>query len=63
MWECTECQLENDLDPDAEEGQIIGCVECSAEFEILAFEPLELKQLDIAGSDEGSDSEGGWDDD
>jgi DNA-directed RNA polymerase subunit RPC12/RpoP len=62
MWKCSDCEVENDLDPEAEEGQIIECMECSAEFEILGFKPLGLKQLDIASSDEGAETGGGWDD-
>ena len=47
MWECSECDLENELDPDAEEGQIVICAECDAEFEITSFDPLDLRLLDM----------------
>jgi DNA-directed RNA polymerase subunit RPC12/RpoP len=53
MWECMECSEENDLDPDAEEGQIIECIECGSEFEILKAEPLSLARLSISGDDDG----------
>ncbi|MHC5209486.1 MAG: hypothetical protein ACYTG2_02065 [Planctomycetota bacterium] len=48
-----ECSEENDLDPDAEEGQIIECIECGSEFEILKAEPLSLARLSISGDDDG----------
>jgi len=58
MWECTECDLENELDPDAEEGQIIICAECDAEYEIGSFDPLELRLLDTPLAVDGdADSE------
>ena len=63
MWECEECQTEQDLDPDAEEGQIIECEECGAEFEIIELETLELRQLDIAESESSDDDEWGGDGD
>lgn len=63
MWECEECQTEQDLDPDAEEGQIIECEECGAEFEVIELEPLELRQLDIAESESSDDDEWGGDGD
>ena len=64
MWECSECDVENDLDPDAEEGQILICMECDAEFEILTLEPLELELLELVGDDDDdgeSFSNPGWD--
>lgn len=51
-WECAECQVDNDLDDDPEEGQIVECAECGAEFEIVAVEPLEMVALDIPESDD-----------
>ena len=58
MWECMECSEENELDPDAEEGQIVECGECGTEFEIVRTEPLALQPLSSSeGDDEGSDWE------
>ncbi|MHC4845708.1 MAG: hypothetical protein ACYTCU_06065 [Planctomycetota bacterium] len=45
MWECPDCSQENDLDPDAEEGQIVECLECGLEQEVVNLDPLELKVL------------------
>lgn len=55
MWECTECSVENDLDPDAEEGQVLICMECDAEFEITSLEPLEMELLELVDDDNDGD--------
>jgi lysine biosynthesis protein LysW len=59
MRECMECSEENDLDPDAEEGQIIECSECGSEFEIVRADPLSLAPLSASGDDDG---DADWDD-
>jgi alpha-aminoadipate/glutamate carrier protein LysW len=46
MTSCPEC--ENDLDIDveeAEEGDVVACVECGTEYEIVGVEPLELSKV------------------
>lgn len=62
MWECPECSIENDLDPDAEEGQILICLECTAEFEISSLDPLEIERLELV-EDDDEVTEPDWDDD
>ena len=57
-WECSDCSEENDLDPDAEEGQIVECVECGSEYEITRVEPLALSA--ISSSDDADESDD-WD--
>ncbi|HVQ24775.1 MAG TPA: hypothetical protein VMV01_06350 [Planctomycetota bacterium] len=59
MWECKECSEENELDPDAEEGQIVECIECGTEFEIVKTEPLSLQPL---SSSDGDDESSDWED-
>lgn len=59
MWECSECNVENELDPEAEEAQILTCVECGAEYEIVSLDPLDLELLDLA-SGEGEEDEADW---
>lgn len=56
-WECQECSEENELDPDAEEGQIVECTECGTEFEIVRTRPIALSPLG-SGDDDGGD--GDW---
>lgn len=67
MWECEVCGTEQELDANAEEGQIVECEECSAEYEIMNLDPLELTQLDIADTDDddssGDDDDEDWGDD
>jgi alpha-aminoadipate carrier protein LysW len=57
-WECSECEEENELDPDAEEGQVVECQECGTEFEIVRTRPISLTPLSGGGDDdEGGDWE------
>jgi alpha-aminoadipate/glutamate carrier protein LysW len=47
---CPECETALDVDTeDVEEGDVIACVECGTEFEVVATEPLELSQVDDEG--------------
>jgi alpha-aminoadipate carrier protein LysW len=46
MPSCPEC--ENDLDvelDEVEEGDVITCDECGAEYEVVGVEPLELTRV------------------
>ena len=64
MWECTECEVENDRDPEAEEGQVVTCVECGAEFEVVDVDSYELKLLDVGlvvEADPEDDPDDEWD--
>lgn len=55
MAVCQECDTPLDFDvEDAEEGDVITCAECGAEYEIVATEPLELSRLE---SDEIDDED------
>jgi alpha-aminoadipate carrier protein LysW len=52
---CPECETALDIDTEeVEEGDVIACVECGTEFEVVATEPLEISQVD----DEGYEDEG-----
>lgn len=56
MAVCQECDTPLDFDvEDAEEGDIVTCAECGAEYEIVATEPLELSRLEGDGLDEEED--------
>lgn len=59
-WECGDCGEDNDLDPDAEEGQIVECCECGAEFEITRVEPLALEAIGAGDDDDATDDD--WED-
>jgi alpha-aminoadipate carrier protein LysW len=47
---CTECETVLDFDADeVDEGEVIVCDECGAEFEIVGTDPLELSKVDNEG--------------
>jgi alpha-aminoadipate carrier protein LysW len=50
MAVCSECEsvLDFDID-DIDEGDVISCDECGAEYEVVATEPLELSKVDDEG--------------
>jgi alpha-aminoadipate/glutamate carrier protein LysW len=56
---CSECESVLDFDADeVDEGDVIVCDECGAEFEVVATEPLELSKVDEEGyEDEDEEAE------
>jgi len=47
---CPECETDLDVDPeDVDEGEIVSCVECGTDFEVVTTNPLELK---LVGDDD-----------
>ena len=47
---CSECESVLDIDVDGvDEGDVVTCDECGAEFEIVATEPLEINKVDTEG--------------
>lgn len=47
MPNCPECETPLDFTEDeVDEGDIVACDECGAEFEIVATEPLELAHIE-----------------
>ena len=56
---CPECDTPFDVDADEiDEGQILLCEECGAEYEVVGTDPLELSKMDSEGY-EDEDSEFG----
>jgi alpha-aminoadipate carrier protein LysW len=50
MAVCSECESVLDFDIDEiDEGDVISCDECGAEYEVVATEPLELSKVDNEG--------------
>jgi len=50
MAVCSECESVLDFDvDDIDEGDVISCDECGAEYEVVATEPLELSKVDNEG--------------
>ena len=47
MPSCPECDNVLDIEVDeVEEGDVVACEECGAEFEVVGVEPLELARVD-----------------
>jgi len=47
MAVCSECESVLDFDvEEIDEGDVISCDECGAEYEVVATEPLELSKVD-----------------
>jgi alpha-aminoadipate/glutamate carrier protein LysW len=47
---CSECENVLDIDVDeVDEGEVVVCDECGAEFEVVGTEPLELSKVDNEG--------------
>ena len=53
---CPECESALDFDEEeVEEGDVIVCDECGAEFEVVATEPLELSRKDEEGYEDNDE--------
>lgn len=47
MHNCPECDTELNINvEEVEEGDVVTCEECGAEYEIVAIDPVELSRLD-----------------
>jgi len=58
MAVCPACEAELDLDEnEAEEGSVISCIDCGADFEIVTPRPLELKLVGADDDDEDDDED------
>lgn len=61
MPSCPECENELDIEVDElDEGDVVACEECGAEFEVVGVDPLELSRVD---DDEDEDDEEYYDED
>lgn len=55
---CPECDNDLDLDvEEVEEGDVVSCVECGTDFEVVAADPLELAPVAEADDDEDDEDE------
>ena len=46
MPSCPECENDLDIEMDeVEEGDVVACDECGAEYEVVGVEPLELTRV------------------
>jgi alpha-aminoadipate carrier protein LysW len=55
---CPECENDLDIEEDeVDEGEIVSCVECGTDFEVVAVDPLELSRIESEEDEEGEDEE------
>ncbi len=51
---CQECEADLDIEPgDVDEGEIVSCPECGADYEVVTSNPLELNRLVEEEEEEG----------
>jgi len=63
MVSCPECDSNLDVDADEiDEGEVVSCVECGTDFEVVTASPLELKAVG-EGYEEDDDEEAAGDED
>ena len=56
MTSCPECESDLDIDvEEVEEGDVVACVECGTEYEIVGVEPLELSKIEEGIDDDEED--------
>ena len=55
---CPECENDLDIEEDeVDEGEIVSCVECGTDFEVVAVDPLELSRIEDEEEGEEEDEE------
>jgi alpha-aminoadipate carrier protein LysW len=53
---CPECENDLDLDEDeVEEGDVVSCVECGTNFEVVTADPIELHAIAEEGEADDDD--------
>lgn len=53
---CPECESALDFEADeVDEGDVVVCDECGAEFEVITTDPLEIAKVDEDYADEDDD--------
>jgi alpha-aminoadipate carrier protein LysW len=46
MVVCPKCKSEIDVEEEElEEGELVSCLECDSDFEVVSLDPLELKKV------------------
>jgi len=58
MVSCPECESKLDFDEDEiDEGEVVSCVECGTDFEVVTANPLELKAVGEGYEEDVDDDE------
>lgn len=51
---CPECESDLDIEQDElDEGEVVSCVECGTDFEVVTVEPLELVRISEDNDEDG----------
>ncbi len=50
---CTVCDAENDLEQSTEINEIVECMDCATEFEVISLEPIQVVELELSDEDWG----------
>lgn len=57
---CPECESDLDIEEDElDEGEVVSCLECGTDFEVVGTEPLELTRVVEDDEDEEEEEENG----
>jgi alpha-aminoadipate carrier protein LysW len=55
---CPECESDLDIEEDElDEGEVVSCVECGSDFEVVGLGPLELAKISEDDDDDDDDEE------
>ncbi len=55
---CPECESDLDIEEDElDEGEIVSCMECGADFEVVGTDPLELSKVVDEDEEEEADED------
>ena len=57
MVSCPECDSNLDIDADEiDEGEVVSCIECGTDFEVVTASPLELKAVGEGYEEDGDEA-------
>ncbi|MFL6437577.1 MAG: hypothetical protein ACJ71Q_08360 [Terriglobales bacterium] len=55
---CPECDTDLDVEEgELDEGDVVSCVECGSDFEVITANPLELKKVSEEEDEDEDDDE------
>jgi alpha-aminoadipate carrier protein LysW len=55
---CPECESDLDIEEDElDEGEVVSCMECGSDFEVVGTDPLELSKVVDEDEEEEADED------
>ena len=60
---CPECDEEDYVDADSEQGDVVACDECGTDLEVVGLDPVELDRYESKDLDDHDDEDLDYDDD